>query len=73
MQDDVPYRRVAGIGMLELDHEYLAYEDFEAIAWNGDRWEPARETATRDPLRDVAWGNGRFVAVGRNGAIVPSP
>ena len=40
---------------------------------DGDRWERARETATRDLLRDVAWGNGRFVAVGWNGTIVISP
>ena len=73
-------------------HDYLAYEHFEAVAWNGerfvavsnfdgtimhstdgDRGEPAREIATFDLLRDVAWGNGRFVAVGWNGTIVISP
>ena len=40
---------------------------------DGDRWEPASEIATFDTLRDVAWGNGRFVAVGWNGTIVVSP
>ena len=40
---------------------------------DGDRWERARETATFDLLHDVAWGNGRFVAVGWNGTIVISP
>ena len=40
---------------------------------DGDRWEPAHETATFDPLSGVAWGNGRFVAVGGNGTIVTSP
>ena len=39
----------------------------------GDRWEPAAEIATFDALNDVAWGNGRFVAVGWNGTIVVSP
>ncbi len=40
---------------------------------DGDRWEPALEVATYDTLHDVAWGDGRFVAVGRNGTIVVSP
>ena len=40
---------------------------------DGDRWEPADEIATFDGLNDVAWGNGRFVAVGANGTIVTSP
>ena len=40
---------------------------------DGDRWESASETATFDTLRDIAWGNGRFVAVGWNGTIVVSP
>ena len=40
---------------------------------DGDRWEPALEVATYDSLHDVAWGNGRFVAVGRNDTIVVSP
>ena len=39
----------------------------------GDRWEPASEIATVDALNDIAWGNGRFVAVGWNGTIVVSP
>ena len=40
---------------------------------DGDRWERATEIATGDTLEDVTWGNGRFVAVGRNGTIVTSP
>ena len=40
---------------------------------DGDRWEPASESATFDALLDVAWGDGRFVAVGWNGTIVVSP
>ena len=40
---------------------------------DGDRWELATEIATVDTLEDVTWGNGRFVAVGRNGTIVTSP
>ena len=40
---------------------------------DGDRWERATEIATVDTLEDVTWGNGRFVAVGRNGTIVTSP
>ena len=40
---------------------------------DGDRWDPASEIATFDTLRDIAWGNGRFVAVGWNGTIVVSP
>ena len=40
---------------------------------DGDRWEPASEIATFDALNDIAWGNGRFVAVGWNGTIVVSP
>ena len=40
---------------------------------DGHRWEPADEVATVDALHDVAWGNGRFVAVGRNGTIITSP
>ena len=40
---------------------------------DGDRWEQASEIATYDLLRDVTWGDGRFVAVGWNGTIVVSP
>ena len=40
---------------------------------DGDRWERATEIATVDTLEDVTWGDGRFVAVGRNGTIVTSP
>ena len=40
---------------------------------DGNRRERAHGTATRDTLHDIAWGNGRFVAVGRNGTIVISP
>ena len=40
---------------------------------DGDRWVRATQTATVDTLEDVTWGNGRFVAVGRNGTIVTSP
>ena len=40
---------------------------------DGDRWEPARKLVTFDPLEGVAWGDGRFVAVGGNGTIVVSP
>ena len=40
---------------------------------DGDHWEAAANTATVDTLRDVAWGHGRFVAVGWNGTIVTSP
>ena len=40
---------------------------------DGDHWEHASEIAAYDLLRDVTWGDGRFVAVGWNGAIVVSP
>ena len=40
---------------------------------DGDRWDPASKIATFDKLNDIAWGNRRFVAVGRNGTIVVSP
>ena len=40
---------------------------------DGDHWEAAANTATVDTLRDVAWGHGRFGAVGWNGTIVTSP
>ena len=43
------------------------------ISADGDRWDPAGDVGTLDRLMDVAWGDGRFVAVGDNGTIVTSP
>ena len=55
---------------------FVAVSSFDGTTMysaDGDRWETASESATFDALRDVAWGNGRFVAVGWNGTIVVSP
>ena len=67
---------------LAADHDHLADEHFEAVSYfngtimysgDGDRWRRTNEIATVDTLEDITWGDGRFVAVGRNGTIVISP
>lgn len=54
------------------DGGYQSYEGRTiAISPNGKRWTPIAATGNR--LLAVAWGRGRFVAVGDYGAILTSP
>ena len=39
----------------------------------GAHWAKVSAGATAEWIKDVAWGAGRFVTVGRNGTIVVSP
>ena len=66
-----------------MDRQVLIYRLFQLLGAAvraapdlpfGNRREPplvcAKPVWIKHPLRDVAWGNGRFVAVGWNGTIV---
>ena len=77
LSDDHEYLANKQFGAVVWSGErFVAVGYFDAAIMysaDGDRWEPASEIATFDTLQDVAWGHGRFVAVGRNGTVITSP
>ncbi len=68
---DEHFNAIAWSGKLFVAVSY--FDGTIMLSTDGDRWERTTEIATVDTLEDITWGNGRFVAVGRNGTIVVSP